>query len=94
MKSELKVMEEIAHPYVCRVLDLCEDSQNYYIALELIPHGNLLQVLSQICKQRLSFTERDAASMIYQILLAVSYFHSINLVHRDLKLENIMVDVA
>ena len=32
--------------------------------------------------------------MIYQILLAVSYFHSINLVHRDLKLENIMVDIA
>ena len=50
MKDELKVMEEISHPYVVRVLDLCEDSQNYYIALELLPHGNLLQVLSQICK--------------------------------------------
>jgi serine/threonine protein kinase len=32
--------------------------------------------------------------MIYQILLAISYFHEINLVHRDLKLENIMVYIA
>lgn len=94
MKDELKVMESITHPYVVRVLDLCEDTNNYYIALELLPHGNLLQVLSQICKQRLSFTERDAAGMIYQVLLAISYFHEINLVHRDLKLENIMVHVA
>ena len=65
MKDELKVMESVAHPYVVRVLDLCEDDKNFYIALELLPHGNLLQVLSQICKQRLSFTERDAASLVY-----------------------------
>ena len=42
MKEELKVTETVSHPYVVRVLDLCEDSLNYYIALELLPHGNML----------------------------------------------------
>ena len=46
MKDELKVLESVNHPYVVRVLDLCEDENNYYIALELLPHGNMLQVLS------------------------------------------------
>ena len=57
------------------MLELLEDSQFYYIVLELMPHGNLLVVLSQIQERKISFTERDAANIVYQVLLALNYMH-------------------
>jgi len=57
--------------------------------------GNLAEVLGKIKEKGISFTEADAANLIHQILLAISYLHSadVNVIHRDLKLENIMVDI-
>ena len=40
------------------------------------------------------FSERDVAGLSQQILYAISYIHENGLVHRDLKLENIMVEVT
>ena len=61
--------------------------------MEIIEHGNLLEALSKIKKSKVKFTERDAASIIQQILLALNFIHGSKIIHRDLKLENIMVDV-
>ena len=55
--------------------------------------GNLLEVLTDMKKKEVRFTEADIANIVYQILLAISYIHSTNIMHRDLKLENIMVDI-
>ena len=58
-------------------------------------NGNLAEMLRKIKEKGISFTESDAAHMIRQILLAINYLHSpdINVTHRDLKLENIMVEI-
>ena len=42
----------------------------------------------------MDFTERDAANLVWQILLAVHYIHEAGLIHRDLKMENIMVEMT
>ena len=93
LKQELAALERISHPYIVRVMDLFEDDQSIYVALELLPHGNLIQVLSKIRKCGASFTERDAANLVWQMLLAVSYVHEAGMIHRDIKMENVMVDM-
>ena len=93
LKQELAVLERVSHPYIVRVLDLFEDNQFIYVAQELLPQGNLLQVLTKIKRAGASFTERDVASLVRQMLLAVSYVHEAGLIHRDLKMENVMVDL-
>ena len=93
MKQELEVLEKINHPYVVRTLDLCEDESNIYVVLEMLPQGNLAEVLTRITKRGIQMKERDMANLVWQILLAVRYVHEAGLIHRDIKIENIMVEV-
>lgn len=65
MKQELEVLEKISHPYIVSVYDLCEDAANIYVVSELLPQGNLLQVMSQMCASKTPFSERDAANLVY-----------------------------
>ena len=91
--QEIQTLEMLDHPHIVRVHEILEDDKNIYMALELIEHGNLLEVLSQMQENGTPFNERDVANIIYQILLAINYIHTSGVVHRDLKLENIMVSI-
>ena len=63
------------------------------MVMELIKNGNLMEVLDKISRANLPFTEKDASNFVHHILLGLNYLHSMSVVHRDLKLENVMVDV-
>ena len=45
------------HPHLVRVLDLCEDEDNIYIALEMFKDGNLLEVMKSLKENGKKFTE-------------------------------------
>ena len=65
-----------------------ETENHYYLVLELVRGGDLM---THICnKKRLS--EQEAQKYTRQIISAVDYLHSIGIVHRDLKVENLLLD--
>mmetsp|Transcript_29596 Transcript_29596/g.36711 ORF Transcript_29596/g.36711 Transcript_29596/m.36711 type:complete len:157 (+) Transcript_29596:466-936(+) len=88
-RNEFEIVEEISHPHIVRVFELMEDSENFYIMMELMQGGDLLHKLIADDKP---FTEAKAASVISQILLALNFMHARNIMHRDLKLENILCE--
>ena len=45
-------------------------------------------------QKEVAFTERDVAEIIYQILLGINYIHNSQMMHRDMKLENVMIDIV
>ena len=45
MIQELEILEKLENPHIVHVLDICEDVDNIYIAMELMPHGTLMQKL-------------------------------------------------
>lgn len=50
MRGELEALDELDHPNIVRVIELLESDEDYYIVMELMPDGNLLDMLNKISK--------------------------------------------
>ncbi|KAG9340321.1 hypothetical protein JZ751_021773 [Albula glossodonta] len=85
-KNEILILRMVSHPNILQLMDTYETRKEYFIIQEIATGGDLFDwILDQG-----SYTERDAANVIRQVLEAVAYLHSLNIIHRNLKLENLM----
>ena len=92
LPDELAALEKLDHPHIVRVFDLLEDEENVYIVSELMDMN--LKELTDIMEEKShKFTEAQIANIVYQLTLALNYIHVSNTIHRDLKLENILVQI-
>ncbi|XP_035014007.1 caM kinase-like vesicle-associated, like isoform X1 [Hippoglossus stenolepis] len=85
-KNEIMILKLVNHPNILQLIDTYETRKEYFIIQELATGGD---VFDWILDQG-NYTERDASNVIRQVLEAVAYLHSLNIVHRNLKLENLM----
>ena len=89
LKQEINLMRTIRHPHVVRLLSYFVDSTHVVLVLELCP-GTLRRKLSLFPNGK--FDERRASKYARQLAKALHYLHQRSIVHRDLKLENILLD--
>ncbi|UJR26685.1 hypothetical protein I4U23_008001 [Adineta vaga] len=88
LEREIAVMKSLIHPYIIRLYEVMESKNLIYLVTEYASNGELLDLL--IREKRLS--EAKAKEKFRQLVLAVEYIHSKNIVHRDLKAENLLLD--
>jgi serine/threonine protein kinase len=87
--QEVAFLKQANHPNIISFTDFFEDQSNYYIVMELAPNGSLMEALSA---HRI-FSEATARRHLCQIISALQYLHNnLQLVHRDLKCENVLLD--
>lgn len=95
MKREMEIHSNLLSPYVSQCLNCFEDRENHYVILEHAKHGDLFSVLEKRLqktpKSGIFFTEKEINIIAYQVCRALQYIHSQGFLHRDLKLENILV---
>ncbi|KAI9315893.1 kinase-like domain-containing protein [Dichotomocladium elegans] len=84
--SEINVLRNLHHPNVIGFYDFFESREKFYMVFELATGGELFERLFE----RGKFTEKDAISIVRSILLGIEYLHSKNIVHRDMKPENLL----
>jgi len=86
LQREIDIMRKLKHKNIIGLEEVFDEPDNIYLVLELVTGGELFdQIVS-----RGTYSERDAASVIRQILEAVEYMHTNGIAHRDLKPENLL----
>jgi calcium-dependent protein kinase len=85
------VLETLDHPNIVKVLDVYQDqmmlNDRFTLVTEYIDGRDLFD--ETIKRER--FSEREAARVLKQLLLAVNYLHNKGIAHRDIKTENILM---
>ncbi|KAH7100392.1 Pkinase-domain-containing protein [Auriculariales sp. MPI-PUGE-AT-0066] len=75
------------HPYICGMRDFIVQPHNYFMVMDYVNGGQLLDYIISHGRLR----ERVARKFARQISSALEYCHRNNVVHRDLKIENILI---
>jgi calcium-dependent protein kinase len=76
--TEIQILKSLDHPNILKIFEFYQDKKNYYIIIELCSGGELFD---KIIEQG-NFTEKEASYIMKQLLGAVYYAHSRNIVHR------------
>jgi polo-like kinase 4 len=87
VKNEILIHSQLRHSNIVRFMGCFEDDHNVYMILELCNYGNMFQFL----RRNGPLSESIAVVVIQQLILALEYIHEHGVVHRDLKLSNILL---
>uniref|UniRef100_A0A4W5NH05 CaM kinase like vesicle associated n=1 Tax=Hucho hucho TaxID=62062 RepID=A0A4W5NH05_9TELE len=85
-KNEILILKMVKHHNILQLVDVFETRKEYFLFLELATGR---EVFDWILDQGY-YSERDTSNVVRQVLEAVAYLHSQRIVHRNLKLENLV----
>lgn len=85
---ELKLLQELSHPFIVNLWFTFKDNVYIYMINDLLLGGDLRYHLNKCIR----FDEARCKLYICELALALDYLHNKQIVHRDIKPENILLD--
>ncbi|XP_011314672.1 aurora kinase A isoform X2 [Fopius arisanus] len=89
VRKEIEIHTHLNHPNILRMYGWFQDEKRIFMVMELAPGRDLLTIMNNIPIKR--FSEPVAASYVSQLTEAMKYIHKKRIIHRDVKLENIVL---
>lgn len=90
LKLEINIHRQLRHPHVVRLYSYYETPTSIVLILEYCEKGTLMGVMQRCPSGRLS--EATASTFTRHVAKGLCYLHTQEIAHRDVKLENILVD--
>ena len=88
VKQEISILKIVKHKYIVQLYEILETPQHIYIIMEYCEGKDLMDFI--LSKQHLS--ELESLKFFQQLINALFYLHSQNIAHRDVKIDNMLLD--
>ena len=85
IKNEVNILKSLSHPNIVKIYEFFDTVLYYYIVTEYCKRGELFSYITNV------YNERQLAVLFYQVFSGLCYLHEKKILHRDLKLENLMI---
>ena len=93
LTNEINIMYNLNHPNIVKFIQVKKTKKHYYIVMEYCNGGELEKALEKYqLKYGKPFSEEIVQHLMRQIISAFKYMHANQIMHRDIKLENILVN--
>ncbi|CAH0558926.1 unnamed protein product [Brassicogethes aeneus] len=89
LENEVGILKSVSHPNIMGLVAEQDTTNMLYLVCEYVTGGDLFDAITVAQK----FSEEQAALMIDHLVSALAYLHSLNIVHRDVKPENLLVEL-
>lgn len=85
--NEVSILRKLDHPNIIKIFKVYEDKFSISLILEYVPYGNLYSRI----QKRIKLAQKEAIIFSKKLFETLRYLHSKGIMHRDLKLENILM---
>lgn len=93
VRQEVKMMAALRlHPSIIQLIEVFETPTQLHVVMEFVKGENLCEHLRRTCSTTLRLSEPEAHAIFSQVCDAVASLHDQHVIHRDLKLENVLID--
>lgn len=90
LSQEIEIMKLLDHSNIIKLYDVLYSKKKIFLVMEYLDYGTLSQLIESSPGKRLS--ENQARQIFINVLRGITYCHSRNVIHRDIKAENVMIN--
>ena len=84
--NEIDILKKLSHPNIVRIYEFYESNNNFYLINEYCDGGELFNYINNS-----KLNEQQLSILFYQVFSGLCYLHENNILHRDMKPENILI---
>ena len=92
LENEIKILRFLDHPNIIKIKDVKKSKKHFFVVMECCNGGELSKALQKYTqKYNQPFPEDILQYLMRQIISAIKYIHDRKIIHRDIKLDNILL---